>query len=203
MTWVFTGDSITQGAHHTRGYRGYVEHFHERMRWELRRVGDCVINTGVSGHTAGDVLADFDSRVARFRPDVVIAMLGTNDAVGGPGGREDYRRNLTALAARVRAMGAAPLLQTPPPIDSVNAPERADLSAYADVARQVAAELAIQVVDHHAHWLRCGFGRQFRNDALHPNARGHLEVAKKLFADLGVFDPASPTCALDLGAPRD
>ncbi len=32
VTWVFLGDSITQGVHHTHGRRGYVEHFAERVR---------------------------------------------------------------------------------------------------------------------------------------------------------------------------
>src|SRR6266446_3517466 len=52
--WVFTGDSITHGALHTLGWRSYPAHFAERVRWELRRMRDVVINTGISGdHTGG------------------------------------------------------------------------------------------------------------------------------------------------------
>lgn len=36
VTWVFLGDSITQGVVHTHGHRGYVEHFAERVRGEPR-----------------------------------------------------------------------------------------------------------------------------------------------------------------------
>src|SRR5206468_2375866 len=71
VTWVFTGDSITHGAHHTFGWRSYPEHFAERVRWELRRYRDVVINTGVSGDTIKGVAADVDHRVLRFRPNVV------------------------------------------------------------------------------------------------------------------------------------
>src|SRR5262245_38050003 len=42
VTWVFTGDSITHGALHTRGWRSYPEHFAERVRWELKRMRDIV-----------------------------------------------------------------------------------------------------------------------------------------------------------------
>src|SRR6185369_10691115 len=51
LTWVFTGDSITHGALHTLGWRSYPEHFAERVRWELKRMRDVVINTGISGDT--------------------------------------------------------------------------------------------------------------------------------------------------------
>src|SRR6478609_7274434 len=35
LKWVFTGDSITQGAKHTLGYRSYPEIFSERIRFEM------------------------------------------------------------------------------------------------------------------------------------------------------------------------
>lgn len=34
--WVFTGNSITQGAKHTHGMRAYPEIFSERIRWEMQ-----------------------------------------------------------------------------------------------------------------------------------------------------------------------
>jgi len=52
MTWVATGDSITQGVLHPHGARGRVEHVHERVRWQLDRLTDVVINTGVSAWRA-------------------------------------------------------------------------------------------------------------------------------------------------------
>src|SRR5690606_15567526 len=67
--WLFTGDSITHGAKHTHGHRSYPEVFQERVRWEISRVRDIVINTGISGNAAGDILSDFEWRVARFQPD--------------------------------------------------------------------------------------------------------------------------------------
>ena len=77
--WLFTGDSITHGAKHTHGYRSYPEVFQERIRWEISRVRDIVINTGISGNTASNILSDFEWRVAQFKPNVVSVMIGYFD----------------------------------------------------------------------------------------------------------------------------
>ena len=42
VNWVFCGNSITQGAKHTHGMRGYPEIFSERIRWELQRPYDFI-----------------------------------------------------------------------------------------------------------------------------------------------------------------
>ena len=81
VTWVITGDSITHGALHTRGMRDYAEQFNERVRWEMGRIHDVWINTGVSGETTEGELNAFDFRVARFAPDFVSINLGMNDCM--------------------------------------------------------------------------------------------------------------------------
>src|SRR5262249_54964759 len=83
-TWVFTGDSITHGALFTEGWRSFVEHFAERVRWELRRFDDVVINTGVCGEHTGGLLENLERRALRFGPDVVFVLLGMNDSLAGP-----------------------------------------------------------------------------------------------------------------------
>jgi lysophospholipase L1-like esterase len=200
VMWVFTGDSITQGLMHTAGLRGYVEHFHERVRGELARLDDCVVNTGVSGSRAGELVAAFDERVARFRPTIVSVLLGTNDATEGPAGREGFRRHLVTILAAIRDIGATPLLHTPPPIDVDGAPTRADLVNYAHVVREAAEDGGVRLVDHHARWLEARWDAEqdWLADPFHPNGRGHLEMAKTLLRELALFDPASPVCALEL-----
>lgn len=105
-TWVVTGDSITHGALWTNGWRSYVEHFQERVRWELGKPknSDFVLDTGVSGSTTNDLTAKFAERVAAFSPRVVSVMLGTND-VATPGiGVAVYRANLLKLIASIRVL---------------------------------------------------------------------------------------------------
>lgn len=203
VTWIFTGDSITHGALHTEGWRSYPEHFAERVRWELRRVRDVVINTGISGERTGGLLADLDWRALRFKPNVVSVMIGMNDCAAGPGGRDMFRQNLTAIIERVQAADAQPLLNTPNTIYVENAKNRADLPAYAEIVRELAKQRNLALVDHWTHWEKTKPKQDdllpwLQDKSIHPGVYGHREFAKLIFRELGIFDPASPTCRLEV-----
>ena len=202
-TWVITGDSITHGALHTLGWRSYPEHFAERVRWELRRVRDIVINTGISGNRTGDLLADFAWRAGRFQPDAVSIMLGMNDCTAGESGRDAFRKNLTTLCDRVMEGGAIPLLHSPNTTHVRNAGGRTDLPAYARIVQEVAAERNIALVDHWSHWQRTKPDQEsllpwLEDKSIHPGVFGHREMAKLMFRVLGIYDDASPTCRLEV-----
>ncbi|MFO0817093.1 MAG: SGNH/GDSL hydrolase family protein [Pirellulales bacterium] len=202
LTWVITGDSITHGALHTLGWRSYPEHFAERIRWEMRRVRDVVINTGISGNRTRDLLKDFTWRAARFQPDVVSIMLGMNDCVAGSAGRDTFRSNLKDLAERTIAAGAIPLLHTPNTIYLKNAGSRSDLPAYATIVREVALERKYALVDHWAHWQTQKPDQEalltwLEDKSIHPGVFGHREFAKLMFRELGIYDEKSPTCKLE------
>jgi acyl-CoA thioesterase I len=113
MTWVMTGDSITQAVLHTHGGRGWVEHAHERIRWQLGRLSDVVINSGVSASRAPDILAAYDHLIGRFSPDVVSISLGTNDALAGPDGLVGFCEVMRSILAK--AAGAQIVLHNPRP----------------------------------------------------------------------------------------
>ncbi|MFB7361694.1 GDSL-type esterase/lipase family protein [Streptomyces hydrogenans] len=203
--WLTTGDSITHGALWTDGWRSYPEHFQERVRWELGKPknSDFVLDTGVSGSTTNDLVARFTDRVAAFRPRVVSIMLGTNDVATAATGPAVFRANLRTLVTEVRALpdAAVPLLQTPNPLDTRLWPARAALGDYARITREVATELDVVLIDHHAHWLESHDGAvppDLLGDGLHPNHRGHLVLAKKMIKDLRLHDPASRVCALQI-----
>ena len=203
VTWVFLGDSITQGVRHTGGRRGYVEHFAERVRGELGRRSDAVINSGVSATTTEDLLPEFHWRAGRFAPDVVFVMFGTNDQTAGPDGVRGFRYRLDQIVQRSRDVGAMVVLQTPPPVEAEGdrSPELAE--SYAEVVRQVSDDLGVLVVDHAAAWREAAAREGastapdgWLDDSFHPGARGHLELALTLFAALGITDPASNVCTL-------
>ena len=193
LNWVITGDSITHGLVHTQGGRSYPEHLHELIRGELERVRDIVINSAISGHRIVDILGDWDRRVSSWRPDVVTLMIGTNDmSTGGPRpviSADDYAASLHEFVTRVRALGAIPVLQTPPPIDAVNAPERARVAEFADAVRAVAASDDVILVDQLARFTELGGGGVpwgLMNDPFHPNATGHAALAVELAKALGI-----------------
>ncbi len=198
LTWVFTGDSITHGAKHTHGSRTYVEHFAERVRWELGRVQDIVINTGISGDKADGILRTFEWRIARFKPDVVSIMIGMNDCARGPEKRAEFRTNLVQLIRQTRALGAVPILHTQNTTEASAAKERGDLPAYAAIVAEVAREQNTVLVDHWQHWQSASQDPQllkrWLNDPIHPNARGHRELAILTFQVLGIYSTNSPTC---------
>ena len=199
VTWVFTGDSVTHGARYTEGRRSFAEHFAERVRWELRRFVDVVINTGVAGDRSGGLLKHLDWRALRFQPDVVAIMIGLNDATLGRQGRETFRDNLQQIIRRIRDEGAVVLLATPNQIDFGKAAGHADLRAYVKIIRETARDLEVTCVDHWAHWKRSvTTGMELNDwlagDGLHPGSRGHRELARLTFSKLGIYDESSPSC---------
>lgn len=196
LNWVCTGDSITHGLVHTLGDRNYVEHLHELIRGDLSRVQDAVINTAISGWRMVLLLEDFDRRVATWRPDVVTLMIGTNDcSTGGvfpviePA---EFAASVTEFVTRVRALGAIPVLQTQPSVDTLNAPERARIAAFAEAVREVATAQDVILVDQFARFAELGSGRPhdipwgLLGDPFHPNAAGHAALAVELAETLGL-----------------
>ena len=199
VKWLFYGDSITHGALHTFGYRDYAELFAERVRYELGRTPDVVINTGISGDTTRGLLAKFEWRVAQFKPQVVFVMIGTNDcSEGNDITLQEFRGNLVELVRRLEAVGALAVLQTTCPILESAAPERApQFHVYMDAVRSVASQESLPLVDHTRFWAEQPDKHFFwLSDALHPNAYGHRAFAYLIFRELGIHDPAAPSCRL-------
>lgn len=200
-TWVFTGDSITHGALFTEGWRSFVEHFAERVRWELRRFDDVVINTGVCGENTGGLLSCLSDRILRFRPDVVLVMLGMNDSLAGPSGRAAFHKNLCEITGRLREGGCIPVLQTPNTIYTPHASTRSDLPAYVEIVREVAAWCEVPLVDHWQYWQEARSEPQaildwLQDQSIHPNHLGHRALSRMIFRSFDIFDPASLTCRL-------
>lgn len=194
IRWVFAGDSITQGAKHTFGYRSFPEIFSERVRWEMRRGRDMIINSAISGSTAMDILDDFEWRIAQFRPQVVVLMIGTNDAAYPATSLVDFAGRLDQLVTAIAHLGAFLLLLTPNPIIESQAPERARLASFVDAVRKAANRSSTPYVDVWKAWVEAGDYDLWLEDAIHPNAAGHLAIAQQLFRELDIFDKEAATC---------
>lgn len=198
LNWVITGDSITHGLVHTQGARSYAEHLHELIRGELGRTRDIVVNSAISGHRLPDILGDFERRVSSWRPDVVTLMIGTNDMSTLPGSPHvepaAFMPSLREFVARVRELGAIPVLQTPPSIDTANAPGRERIAEFSDAVRAAAAADDVILVDQNARFTEIGGGGVpwgLMNHPFHPNAAGHAALALGLAATLGIRPAAS------------
>lgn len=203
-TWLFYGDSITHGAAHTHGFRAFPEIFAERIRWELRRLYDVVINTAISGQTTVQLLDEkrYDWRVRRFQPDAVFILIGMNDIVKLKD-VDKFRVNLVELVRRVRNDGAIPILQNYGSI--LNVPENANyllrcekLPEFNAAIRRTAFDESTIFIDHEKYWKENIHDeatlKSWLGEPIHPGGKGHLEMAKLIFQTFNIFDPESPCC---------
>ncbi len=201
LTWLFYGDSITHGVVHTFGHRIYPELFTERVRCEMGRSMDVVINTAISGNNTKQLLDTFDHRVARFSPDVIFLMIGMNDCTTNPAqaiALDQFTANLNTLCDKFEALGAVPVLQTTCPILPGSAPDREpQFPAFMQAICDVAAERELPLVDHTAYWKDNSDKLYFwMSNQFHPNEYGHRAFAELLFTEMGIWDPQSATCRL-------
>ncbi len=200
--WLFTGDSITEGGKHTSGWRSYPEIFAERVRSELGRNRDIVINTGMSGNICDNILEDFVWRVSQFKPAMVSVMIGTNDCVRTQISAQHFKDKLTLLVSRIRELNAIPILHTPNFLDVKQAPHCKRLSEFVTVVRDVAQEVKTVLVDNWSYWQEATGDDQSQSelyktwlaDPVHPNNKGHRQIAQLLFKSIEIFDEKSFAC---------
>jgi len=200
LTWIFAGDSISMGACHTQGHRSFAEFFSERLRWELGRQMDVVINTSVAGETARGLLHNLDHRVLRFPANVASLLIGLNDARAPGADLSEFHDTLEQIIQVLRDREIIPLLQTP---NRVHRSEDVEsLEPYVNTMRDLAAGYGLACIDHWAHWAIAAGHRPvlqswLDGDGVHPNRRGHREMAKLIFAQLDILDSTSPSCRDD------
>jgi lysophospholipase L1-like esterase len=201
VKWIFCGDSITHGALHTFGCRDYVEIFAERVRFELDRTTDVIINTAINGDTSRGLLKGFNWRIVQFKPDVVFVMIGMNDCDQQNGiTLEEFGSNLNSLVQQIGDIGALTVLQTTCPILPDLFPEReTHFASYMDVVRHAASDHELPLIDHAHYWKERPDSHFFwMSNSLHPNAYGHRAFAMCLFQSLDIYDRKSQTCRLHL-----
>jgi lysophospholipase L1-like esterase len=182
---VCLGDSLTYGFGVSR-----------RNTWvslAAERTGMELINCGINGDTTGGMLARLRDEVRAHSPGGVLVMGGSND-IFVSGGAESAKANMSALSHQVIALGAVPLIGTPPPLDAENI--RRDWASLSD------AERAQRTGDTYAEWLRLFAGvfdipvidfraafeavadaerrRALYIDGLHPTPEGHRLMADVL-----------------------
>lgn len=174
------GDSNTYGA-------GVLFRGRRRRSYpaQLQRIlGDRydVLNYGVNRRTLqreGDWPYDatpFAKASVRIGADIVLIMLGSNDARGDNWHAVRFRRELTAFAERYRSHGATVYLLTPPVAfrNRRGVSERLIAEEVAPLVRQVARELGVGLIDVFAVTARSVAGHP---DGIHLDARSSRLVA--------------------------
>lgn len=208
-TWLFVGDSITHGALHTKGYDSIHQTFEKYLKDELGRKDDVVINTAVSGATTAEQEANSNERLDKYNADVVIVMLGTNDASNETVPTDRYKANLESIVDKIHAKGAVAVLRTPNPLRPEAGNRAVNLPKYAEVIRTVAEEKNAVLDDHFAEWSKELETRAYlwqntywNNDSIHPNPNGQLNMAQSLIRACGLFNETSTICNLSYELPH-
>jgi len=78
LTIVAVGSSSTQGAGASSPAMSYPNRLAEELKTLLPRTAVKVVNRGVGGETAKEMLARFEDEVVAEKPDIVIWQVGSN-----------------------------------------------------------------------------------------------------------------------------
>lgn len=197
LTWMFAGDNVTRLTRAEKGKRSFSEQFAERVRFEMKRAQDVVIDAGIQGATTEQVLKDFEHRLGRFQPDVLSVMVGPQQTSAGKSGRQQFSRELQELIYRCREDDVLLLLHTPNRFVLPAAPPFEDVRTYVRILRELTGERDTPLIDHWAYWKRKRPTDQdlqawLAPDGIHPSSEGHQALARLLFSALNLrsFPPA-------------
>jgi len=186
-TILFQGDSVTDCGRlrlkSTSLGRGYPLLF-SQLRPDLR-----VLNRGISGHRAKDLVARWQKDCLDLRPNVVSILIGindvwrrydSNDPTSDEAFEASYRELLEPLRGRASVLLITPfLLDTSPFVTSM----REDLTGKHAVVCRLAAEYGTELLDADALFQAAvrdtgNAPAYYAADGVHPTQAGHRVLAK-------------------------
>ncbi|HVJ51151.1 MAG TPA: GDSL-type esterase/lipase family protein [Aliidongia sp.] len=191
ITIIAFGSSSTEGVGASTPAHAYPAQLEADLD-ALVPAGVTVVNRGIGGQDADDMLARLDRDVIAAKPDLVIWQTGTNDPLRKlPLDR--FETETRDGIARMRAAGIDVVLMEPQDCRMMRATPGA--FAYRDAVRRIGAEMAVPVVRRYDlihRWLADGKvteAQLMAPDGLHMADAGYerlaAEVAYELLADAG------------------
>ncbi len=188
------GDSITCGAL----LKNRKESCYPAQLEKLLGNQYCVRNFGVNGHALqkngfrpywGHKYFRMSSE---FGPDIVLIMLGTNDATKRNWkGIDAYTADYRAMLEHYLSLSSQPVVyaMTPPTEFStskrarvINMPSNERISKMTESIKQLAEEIAVGVIDINA--ATKNHPECFRFDGVHPDANGAKIIAETVYTEL-------------------
>ena len=118
VTIAFLGDSVTQGCFDIfYDENGKIQTFFEPQNAYSQRLKEIlnilypsvqinIINSGISGDSAGGGLKRVDRDVLSYNPDLVVISYGLNDVTFDKKGLETYIESLKGIFKKVKESGA-------------------------------------------------------------------------------------------------
>jgi acyl-CoA thioesterase-1 len=183
ITIVAIGSSSTQGAGASTPAMSYPSRLAVELKQHFPRADITVINRGVGGETATEMVARFDKDVLDERPDIVIWQVGSNSLLRNhpvkPAGLL-IRKGVK----RLKASGADVILMNPQYAPKVNANLEAEVMV--DQISDAAKEAGVDLFERFAvmrYWRlteSIPFKTFISDDELHMNDWSYGCVAKLL-----------------------
>lgn len=167
------GDSITQGY----GGHSYVALLDESKPWVMGNFGVCG-TTALFQNAQAYRDTDLYKESLRWKPDVVVLMLGTNDTAYWQG-KETFADNYEALVdtyltVTPHVLLCTPLAPDPDVIDNGHGIESTNYGVICDVIHAIADKKGLPVSDVYA---RTHSDAVTLADGVHPNAHGAQLIA--------------------------
>ena len=193
---VALGDSITAGG----GYLKQIDAVLAQQYPDLKI--QKVVNKGISGQKAEDMIKRFDKDIVDQKPAFVTISVGINDVwhrVGKPHDEQvlaTYKENVTKMVDKAQAAGIKVIIIAPTLIqEDPNSEGNKRLKAYVEVEKQIAAEKKCTFVNLHEMFLTAlqkkpadVKGNWITGDGVHMNDKGNAIMAIGVLRALGVPD---------------
>lgn len=205
---VCLGDSITENP------AGYVSVLHNLIMAGYPERNIVVVNSGISGHKAPDMLARLERDVVNHRPTCVTINVGINDVWHGfatdPDGTEHpmgdgpngvalerYEACLTQMVAQLRETTDAEIVFCTPTVigedvDNPDCLQNTRLQSYVTAMKRVAALHSVLLAHTHEDFvqaIRAGRAAnpdyRLTTDGVHMNPVGDCVMALSILAALG------------------
>jgi acyl-CoA thioesterase-1 len=183
VTIVAVGSSSTAGAGASAPAMNYPSRLAVELKSLYARASITVLNRGVNGETAREMLARFDEGVIAEKPDLVIWQVGSNSVL-----RDQPLAPAGALiregVARLKAIGTDVILMNPQYAPKVIA--KADAEHMVDLIGTTAKETHVDLFQRFAlmrYWRlseNLPFDKFVSPDELHMNDWGYGCIAKLL-----------------------
>ena len=191
---VAIGDSITQAG----GYLRNIDTVFAKQYPDLKIPK--VINTGISGQKAEDLVGRFERDVVARKPAIVTIDIGINDVWHRLNDAPDenvllaYKANVGKMVEAAQAAGIRVVLCTPTVInEDVQSEGNKRLKLYCDAIKQLAVEKECLLADLHGAFLQAIAkkpaelkGNSLTSDGVHMNAAGDWLMAEGILLALGI-----------------
>jgi acyl-CoA thioesterase I len=151
---VAIGDSITAGGGYLRDIDAVLTQQYPELKIPK------VVNMGIGGQKAEDLIKRFDKDVVQQKPAFVTISIGINDVwhrLKNPRDENvlaDYKKNVGRMVDAAERAGIKVILLTPTVIqEDAESEGNKRLVSYVEAEKQVAAEKKCQLVDLHGMFL--------------------------------------------------